>query len=609
MNKYETLEIIMDNIDRGIMFIDDDKKIQLCNAKAKEITGIVIDANIAHESGTIAEGDIVIIADNKLGDDDGELSAEELALLNIKDKDIKPGDMLLAVGVYKNDKIKAEYKYLREHQINIPLVLDVNYLGFKISASINTEAKETLIKVNEKEFHLKYLFSVGNVVVIDGKTGFVKFFQAKGYSIRHEDLGKLLRGGKYHGKSLEPRDVEVQGKDFLQLFSKSELSDKLFDILQGTSQDVKDELYEINKRLFVCTMIHTGQEKKGVFLLLQDIESLEKLLNERNDIIMRIEETNRKVRQSDIGYPEHAFGSIIGRSAKMNEVKYMAYKASQNKFNVIITGESGTGKSMIAREIHNLWDKTRPFVEVNCNAIAPSLFESELFGYVGGAFTGAKNEGKVGFFEAADGGTIFLDEIGEIPLDIQVKLLHVLQTKMIYRVGSSKPKKIDVRVIAATNKDLEAEVLQGNFRQDLFYRINVFPIVIPPLRERKSDLYLMINSIATRTCKAYGIKLKQFSGDALQQLLSYNWPGNVRELENAVERAITLCESDIIYSEHLNIGSRTTPKTMKELLGLEEKRILEMAMIRNVGNKQKVMKELELSKTVFYEKLKKYDIK
>lgn len=166
----------------------------------------------------------------------------------------------------------------------------------------------------------------------------------------------------------------------------------------------------------------------------------------------------------------------------------MAWKAANSRFNVILTGESGTGKSKLAREIHNAGeDPGSPFIEVNCNAIAPTLFESELFGYVRGAFTGAKSEGNVGYFEAADGGTIFLDEIGEIPPEIQVKLLHVLQNKIIYRVGSSKPVKVDVRVIAATNKNLEEEVAMGRFRQDLFYRINVFPIDIPPLRERKAD--------------------------------------------------------------------------------------------------------------------------
>jgi Nif-specific regulatory protein len=215
----------------------------------------------------------------------------------------------------------------------------------------------------------------------------------------------------------------------------------------------------------------------------------------------------------------------------------------------------------------------------------------------------------VGFFEAANKGTIFLDEIGELPIDIQVKLLHVLQNKVIYRVGSSKPIKVDVRVIAATNRNLEEEVAQGRFRQDLYYRINVFPIEIPPIRERKGDLYLLINQLMKNICDDYGLEAKMFSGEALQKMISYNWPGNVRELENVIERAITLCDSNIIYGEHLRIGKGNIPRTMKEMLAKEEERILEMTLLKYNGNKQKAMEELDMSRSIFYDKLKKYNIK
>lgn len=621
MEKQDTkmIELLMDGMNEGIVFVDEEHKIRLCNRKAKEYTGIIINPHASHEGGQIKEGDIVIIADNMLGEDDGKLRVEELATINIEDKDIHQGDMLVAVGVYKNKKIEPQYKYMRGGQVNMDLKLDVNYFGFHIEASIDTGKRRTRITVNGASYPLKYYHSVGNMVIIDGTNGDIKFFQAKGYSVRNEDLGNLLRGESFIGKSREDRDIDINGLDFLALFDESRLSNKLFDILRGRAEPVRNRLYQINKRPFICNLLpwqydengERNPENKihGVFLIIQEAEHLETLLHDRNEILHQLEESEIAEPSSNADFPMDAFEGFVGKSSAAREVKYMAYKASKNNVNVILTGESGTGKSMLAREIHEAANPQAPFVEVNCNAIAPSLFESELFGYVGGAFTGARNDGKIGFFEAANKGTIFLDEIGEIPLDIQVKLLHVLQNKTIYRVGSSKPIKVDVRVIAATNKNLEEEVAQGRFRQDLFYRINVFPIEIPPIRERKPDLYLLINQILEKACRNYGMEQKQFSGEALQRLTSYNWPGNVRELENAIERAITLCDSNIIYSEYLRIGKGDIPVTMREILAKEEARVLEMTMMKYNGDKQKAMEELDMSRTVFYDKLKKYNIK
>lgn len=342
-------------------------------------------------------------------------------------------------------------------------------------------------------------------------------------------------------------------------------------------------------------------------MILEQPDKLENIMHNHEKFIANIK--NRNHFSADFSnYPEDAFNAFVGSSNVAKQVKYLAYKASQNKFNVIITGESGTGKSKIAREIHKMWNENAPFIEVNCNSIPVTLFESELFGYVGGAFTGANPNGKMGFFEAANGGTIFLDEVGELPMDIQVKLLHVLQNKSIYRIGSAKPIDVDVRVIVATNKNLEESISLGEFREDLYYRINVFPIEIPPLRDRKQDIYLLINHILTEFCKRYDMPMKQFSEEALEVLESYDWPGNVRELENIVERAITLCGSKIIYKEHLQIVPTGKGNTLKELLEYEEKKIIENALIKNNGNNNLVMKELGISKTNFYDKIRKYGL-
>lgn len=296
----------------------------------------------------------------------------------------------------------------------------------------------------------------------------------------------------------------------------------------------------------------------------------------------------------------------------MLAVKELARKAASTNFNVIITGDSGTGKSRLAREIHNMKNPKAPFVMVSCNAIAPSLIESELFGYAPSSFTGANRQGKSGYFEEANGGTIFLDEIGEISPEIQVKLLNVLQYKRIYRVGSTTPIDVNVRVITATNRDLAEEVANGNFRQDLFYRINVFPIHIPPLRERNNDIKLLANSILSNLLTSYGMKKKQFSHEAMDALSSYEWPGNVRELENIIERAIVLCDGNMIYREHLLIDTRGAQdlddQSLKSRLMSEEKRIIQDTLERYGGDKTKAMHILGISKSRFYEKLKKHNI-
>lgn len=266
--------------------------------------------------------------------------------------------------------------------------------------------------------------------------------------------------------------------------------------MAGTAQTLT-----INKRLMLASLYPIGAPGRveGAVLKFADLSEMDTLLRERNELIAMVEETHLNLDDSSRGVPPTAFSTFAGSSPPIQQVKYLAYKAAQAKCNVIITGESGTGKSRLAREIHQLSRPGLPFVEVNCSSIPRDLVESELFGYVGGAFTGALAGGKAGYFEAADGGTLFLDEIGEIPPELQAKLLYVIQNRRFYRVGATKPTDVDVRIIFATNKDLLEEVRQGRFRRDLYYRISVFPIEIPPLRERISDIYLLSKSLTENT--------------------------------------------------------------------------------------------------------------
>lgn len=609
-----TILRMINDFSRGLIGVDAQGNISIFNRRAREITGIDFDRSNTHASGVLQPGDIVIIADNQLGGDDGDLCTQDLECLNIYDKGIQKGSSLVCAGVYYNKKMEPVYKYLPSNQLQQSLTLEITYLGFRIKAVIDPVNRRLVIAVNDHPYTLHFFNTMGHMVAIDGNTGVVKFFQMNGYSVRKESVAALLQGGSYQAKKSEQDDpASVIGRPLKEILEESELREKIFQVLQGEIGSVNDAIYELNRRPVICSLFPLYREDnsvEGVYLMVQDATQMEALLEGRNHILEEMERKyNFSQEMQETSYPQNAFQGFVGSGPLIQQVKYLAYKASQTRFNVIITGESGTGKSQLAREIHLLKNGSGPFVEVNCNAIAPTLFESELFGYVSGAFTGASAGGKAGYFEAANGGTIFLDEIGEIPLSIQVKLLHVLQNKVIYRVGSSKPLKVDVRVIAATNRDLKEEVERGTFRQDLYYRIHVFPIRIPPLRERKADLYPLINQILQRVCQEYEIELKQFSGEALRKLLAYSWPGNVRELENVIERAVTLCDSPLIYSEHIDLPV-DSPKaaTLKELLAEEEERILRAALLRTNGDKHQVMEELGLSKSVFYEKCKRYGL-
>ena len=241
----------------------------------------------------------------------------------------------------------------------------------------------------------------------------------------------------------------------------------------------------------------------------------------------------------------YTFDDIVGQSQKMLYAKNLCMKSAKSISTVLILGESGTGKELFAQSIHNASDRRgEPFIAINCGALPKGLIESELFGYEGGAFTGAKREGKPGKFELADGGTIFLDEIGDMPLDTQVSILRVLQNKEIIRIGSTKAKKVDIRVIAATNKDLLESIKNKSFREDLYYRLNVLTITIPPLRERSSDLSILTNYFISYYSNKLNKSISKIDDDAMLALSSYSWPGNVRELENAIERAINIVDSD-----------------------------------------------------------------
>jgi DNA-binding NtrC family response regulator len=325
--------------------------------------------------------------------------------------------------------------------------------------------------------------------------------------------------------------------------------------------------------------------------------------------VKSLREENVRLKE-ELGH-RYAFDNIIGRGAKMREILASVERVAPTRTTVLLCGESGVGKDLIARAVHFHSPRAKhPFVKINCTAIPENLMESELFGYEKGAFTGAA-QSKPGKFEQADTGTVFLDEIGDVPPSIQVKLLRVLQEREFERLGSNKTKSIDVRVIAATNVDLQRAIEEGNFREDLYYRLNVFPMTIPPLRERREDVPFLAEHFLERFAAQQGRPVLRLSAEAQSKLVHYDWPGNVRELENVIERALVLAGRDVLREDDIRLdhaprrgsgnggaamvnGDGFLPEGVS--LDQHEQQLIREALRRSGGNKSQAARMLGLSR-------------
>ena len=309
------------------------------------------------------------------------------------------------------------------------------------------------------------------------------------------------------------------------------------------------------------------------------------------------------------------FSHIIGNSSPLRQVYEQVTQVARTNTTVLLRGESGTGKELIAHAIHyNSLRADKPFIKVNCAALPETLIESELFGYEKGAFTGAQGR-KKGRFELAEGGTLFLDEIGDLNVSTQIKLLRVLQEREFERLGGTETIKVNVRLIAATNKDMEKAIAEGQFREDLYYRLNVFAIFMPPLRERKSDLLLLADHFLEKYAREHGKSIKRISTPAIDMLTSYHWPGNVRELENIIERAVLVCETNVIHGHHLPPtlqtaeGSGTVMRlSLESAVEAYERDIIQDALKTTRGNRKRAAKLLDTTERIIGYKVKKYGI-
>ena len=351
-------------------------------------------------------------------------------------------------------------------------------------------------------------------------------------------------------------------------------------------------------------------------VLFQDISEFKEIIQKNKQLDSELFHIKKEFKK--IHGAKYTWDSIIGSSEKMLEAKYIGKKATLTSSNVLIYGESGTGKELFAHAIHADSGRSyNSFIKVNCAAIPKDLIESILFGYEEGAYTGARKGGNIGKFELANNGTIFLDEIGELPLEMQSKLLRVLQEREIERIGGNDTIKIDIRVIAATNKDLRKMVEEKTFRGDLYYRLNVMTINVPALRNRMDDLEVLVDSLIEKKCNEMGHIVTGYSSKFVDYLKNYNWPGNIRELENALERAINMSGNNILLVEYLpvyltkplkNSGFEGSLNLKDAVADLEEKMIIEALNISN-NNRSKATQLLGLSRSSFYEKIRKYNIR
>ncbi len=560
------LEVILQNIYVGVIEIDKEGKIISYNEKARSILGM--------KSGKIL----------------GKHAFEVVPFLNIeeylkKEKKVEKEQIEIKGKLISITKISMkQYKYLTG--CIVLMHDDTKYNNF-IEELKN---KKDILELLETVLEMTY----DGIVMVD-KDGYIKMI-SQAYA---EFLGvtKDEAVGKHVKEVIENTRMHIVAKtgiretvDFQKIGGRYVIANRIPIIKDGKVQGA------------------VGQ------LLFRNLKSFDSFSKRINRIEKKIKQYGENLHENNIAV--YSFENIIGNSEIMEKTKILAKKAALTTSNVLLIGESGTGKELFAHAIHKESERTYGnFVKVNCAAIPAELLESELFGYEKGAFTGANKEGKIGKFELADGGTIFLDEIGDMPLDMQVKLLRVIQEKEVERIGADYSKSIDIRIIAATNRDLNKMLKEGKFRKDLYYRLNVVTIKIPALRERKDDIEMLINFMISKKSEKLNKYIKGIAPEAVEYLKNYSWEGNIRQLENVIERAMNIvnCGEEIL-PKHLSEEITGESIVIKEIHKLDdvvnkaEKDAILNALTVCKGNKSKTAKLLQISRTTLYEKMTKHKI-
>ncbi|OOM72693.1 nitrogen fixation protein VnfA [Clostridium puniceum] len=557
---FNEFKIILDNVFNEIIAVDRNNKIFFVNKAASILFGID--------------------SKNSLGKDVNELicNSELYCFLSTKKEELKKpiiiNNLNLALSI-------------------IPLHEDKSVLGSMLIFSNVTNYSELLHKLDEERNSSEIL----NTVIETAYDGMVII----------DKQGIITMMSKAYTEFLGIAREDAIGKHVTEVIENTRMP-----IVLETGREEVAELHKIKGSYMIASRIPIikngeiiGVVGKVLFRNVRELNSLYKRIS-----VIEKELATYKSKLREFNTANYSLENIIGESDPIVWAKVIVEKAAHTSSNVLILGESGTGKEIFAHAIHSESNRHEgPFVKVNCAAIPSDLLESELFGYEAGAFTGAKKEGKMGKFEIANEGTIFLDEIGDMPLHMQVKLLRVIQEREVEKVGGLASKKINIRIIAATNRNLEKLVSEGKFREDLYYRLNVVTIEIPPLRERGNDIILISNHLIKKLSFDLDKKVIGISKEAEHYLKTYEWKGNVRELENILERAINIMEDrEIINVQDLPkeiTGKKPSlvPKKLQDVLAESEKNAIILALRATDGNKTKAAKILDIGRTSLYEKI------
>jgi len=444
------------------------------------------------------------------------------------------------------------------------------------------------------------------VSYLDAERSFLTIFNRESESILIEaaygySAAQQAKGKYKLGEGIIGRVVEMSRPVVVDKISKSSL------FLNRTGQELTKDGQELS---FICNPIIEAGKVTGTLSVIRIYVRMKQERLEEMEILKQ-----KNIELQNQLEKEFRPGNIVGNSSKMRDVYSLVSMVAETNSTVLIRGESGIGKELIADSIHFSSPRSKKnFIKVNCSALPDTLIESELFGHEKGAFTGAESRRK-GRFELADGGTIFLDEIGDIPLSTQVKLLRLIQQREFERLGGTETIKIDVRIICATNRNLEDLIQNNEFREDLYYRINVFPIFLPPLRDRRNDIPSLVDHFIEKFNKRNNSKIIRITTSALNMLMVYRWPGNIRELENCIERACILSKDNVIHSYDLPPSLQTADSTnTKSQGGLTytveqvEKQLIREALVSSKGNIAKAAEELKVTERMLGIRLKKYNI-